>query len=128
MSALFCLFMNGMLMAEPTIFSHFKSVGIVLFVFHCIIVSLLALSTSQCNFYSHLSHLQGLSKNQIYLKYNFISHFHIKKKTYSETINNLTYIFVKVKVFYMFVHKFFSLKSILIYVNLYVNRYKSFFI
>ena len=42
-----------MLPAEPTILVHFKPVGIVLLVFHCVVIALLALGTSQCDFNSH---------------------------------------------------------------------------
>lgn len=45
--------MNCVLLAESAIFVHFKSVGVVLFVFHSVVVALLALSAGECNFYSH---------------------------------------------------------------------------
>ena len=42
-----------MLFAEPTVLVHFKSIRIVLLVLHCVVVALLALCTSQCDFNSH---------------------------------------------------------------------------
>ncbi len=43
-----------MLFAEFTILIHFKPVGVILLVFLGIVVSLLALGTSQCYLYSHI--------------------------------------------------------------------------
>ncbi len=43
-----------MLFTEFTILIHFKSVGVVLLIFLGIVISLLALSTSQCYLYSHI--------------------------------------------------------------------------
>jgi hypothetical protein len=37
--------MNGMLFAETAILVHFKAVGVVLFVFHGVVIPLLALRT-----------------------------------------------------------------------------------
>jgi len=48
--------MKCVLSAESAILVHFKSVRIVLFVFHCVIVSLLAFCTCHCNLNSHLFH------------------------------------------------------------------------
>ena len=45
--------MNGVLSAELAILVHLKSVRIVFLVFHCVVIALLALSTSECDFYSH---------------------------------------------------------------------------
>ena len=45
--------MNGVLSAELAILVHFKSVGIILLVFHCVVIALLAFSTSKCYFNSH---------------------------------------------------------------------------
>ena len=42
-----------MLSAEPTILVHFEPIGIVLLVFHCVVIALLTLSASQSNFNSH---------------------------------------------------------------------------
>ena len=45
--------MQSVLAAESAILFHFKSVGIVLFVFLGIVVSLLALGASECDLISH---------------------------------------------------------------------------
>ena len=42
-----------MLFTEPTILIHFKSVRVILFVFHCVVIALFALGASKCYFYSH---------------------------------------------------------------------------
>ena len=42
-----------MLAAEFAVLVHLKSVGVVLFVFLCVVVSLLALAARQCNLNSH---------------------------------------------------------------------------
>ena len=47
--------MNGMLSAEPAILLHFQTVGVVLLVFHGVVVSLLAFVASECNLDSHCS-------------------------------------------------------------------------
>jgi len=47
------LSMNGMLFAEAAILVHFQSVRIVLLVFHCVVVALLAFRASQSDFHSH---------------------------------------------------------------------------
>jgi len=46
--------MGGVLAAEPAVFVHFQPVGVVLFVFHGIVVALLALAASQSDFGSHI--------------------------------------------------------------------------
>ena len=51
--SLLCLGMNGMLSAEPAILFHFQTVGIVLLVFHGVVVSLLALVAAKGDLYSH---------------------------------------------------------------------------
>ena len=51
--------MNGVLPAETAILIHFQSVRIVLLVFGCVVVALLALAASQSDFYSHYAHLLG---------------------------------------------------------------------
>ena len=45
--------MNGVLPAETAILIHFQSVRIVLLVFGCVVVALLALAASQSDFNSH---------------------------------------------------------------------------
>ena len=45
--------MKGVLFAEPAVLVHFKSVGVVLLVFHCVVVALFALCASKCDFNSH---------------------------------------------------------------------------
>ena len=45
--------MKGVLFAEPAILVHFKSVGVVFLVFHCVVVALLTFSASKCDFNSH---------------------------------------------------------------------------
>ena len=42
-----------MLPAEPTVLVHFQSVRVILFVLHGVVIALLALGTSQSDFYSH---------------------------------------------------------------------------
>ena len=42
-----------MLSAEFAVLVHLKSVGVVLFDFHRVVVSLLALGAGKCDFYSH---------------------------------------------------------------------------
>jgi len=41
------------LSTEPTILVHFKPIGIVFLVFHCVVVALLAFCASECDFNSH---------------------------------------------------------------------------
>ena len=45
--------MQGVLSAEPAILVHFEPVWVILLVFHCVVVALLAFSASQSNFNSH---------------------------------------------------------------------------
>ena len=45
--------MNRVFLAEAAVLVHLKSVGVVLFVFHRVVVSLLALGAGKCDFYSH---------------------------------------------------------------------------
>ena len=42
-----------MLLTEPTVLVHFKSIRIVLLVLHSVVVALLAFSASECDFNSH---------------------------------------------------------------------------
>ncbi len=42
-----------MFFAEAAVLVHFKSVRVILLILHCVVVALLALSTSECNFNSH---------------------------------------------------------------------------
>lgn len=46
--------MQGVLAAETAVLLKLKSVGIVLLVFLCVIIPLLALGAGQCNFDSHI--------------------------------------------------------------------------
>jgi hypothetical protein len=46
-------FVLGMLAAERAVLVHFKSVGIVLLVFHRIVISLLALAAGKGDSFSH---------------------------------------------------------------------------
>jgi hypothetical protein len=46
---------NGVLLAESAVLVHLKSVRVVLFVLHCVVVTLFALCAGQGNFYSHFS-------------------------------------------------------------------------
>jgi len=41
------------LFAEPTILVHFKSVRVILLIFHCVVISLLTFCASECDFHSH---------------------------------------------------------------------------
>lgn len=45
--------MKSVLSAELTILVHLKSVGVILLVLHCVVISLLAFSARQCDLYSH---------------------------------------------------------------------------
>ena len=45
--------MKRVLSAELAVLLHLKTIGIILLVFHGIVVSLLAFGTSQGNFYTH---------------------------------------------------------------------------
>ena len=49
--------MDSVLLAESAILLHFETVGVVLLVFHGVVVSLLALRASQCDFHAHYRHL-----------------------------------------------------------------------
>ena len=51
--SLFGLVVSGVLSAESAVLAHFETVRVVLLVFHGIVVSLLALGTSQSDFYAH---------------------------------------------------------------------------
>ena len=46
-------FVNCVFFAEPAVLIHFKSVRVILLVFHCVVVALFALCASECNFNSH---------------------------------------------------------------------------
>ena len=46
--------MSRVLTAELAVFAHFKSVGIVLFVLGCVIVSLLAFRAGESDFNAHI--------------------------------------------------------------------------
>ena len=50
-----------MLPAETTVLFHFNSIRIIFLIFHSIVISLLTITTSQCDFYSHGLHLLRLS-------------------------------------------------------------------
>jgi len=49
MGELLAFLVQGMLAAEAAVLVHFQSVGIVLLVFLCVVVSLLALTANQSN-------------------------------------------------------------------------------
>jgi len=49
--------MGGMLSAKAAILFHFQPVGIVLFIFHTVIIALLAFGAGHGNFHAHLGHL-----------------------------------------------------------------------
>ena len=49
--------MSSVLLAETAILVHFKSIGVVLLVFLCIVVSLLAFAAGQCDLNSQFRHL-----------------------------------------------------------------------
>ena len=51
--SLLSLVVNGVLLAESAILLHLKTVGVVLLVFHGVVVSLLALGASQSDFNAH---------------------------------------------------------------------------
>ena len=46
--------MQCVLLAESAVLVHFETIGIVLLVLHCIVVSLFAFCASKCYFYSHV--------------------------------------------------------------------------
>ena len=58
-----------MLFAESAILVHFKSVGVVFLVFHCVVVALLALCAGEGNFHSH----DGTSRFTEYFRFLFLS-------------------------------------------------------
>jgi hypothetical protein len=45
---------NGVLSAKSAVLLHFETVGVILLVLHGVVVSLLALGASQCNFNAHI--------------------------------------------------------------------------
>ncbi len=47
--------MNSVLAAEAAVLVYLKSVGIVLFVLHCVIVALFAFTARECDFDSHIT-------------------------------------------------------------------------
>ena len=49
--------MDSVLLAESAILLHLETIGVVLLVFHAVVVSLLALRASQCDFHAHYRHL-----------------------------------------------------------------------
>jgi hypothetical protein len=55
LSSLLRFFVKGVFPTEFAVFVHFEPVGIVLLVFHLVVVALLALCAGQSNFYSHFS-------------------------------------------------------------------------
>lgn len=73
--------------AKTTIFFHFQSVGIILLVFHCVVVSLFALAACQSNFYSHLVHLLEFYK-AISDKLIVRQFLHTKKRPFHQHKNN----------------------------------------
>ena len=56
-NALLRLVVDSVLLAESAILLHFETVRVVLLVFHAVVVSLLALGASQCDFHAHYRHL-----------------------------------------------------------------------
>ena len=54
-TALLRLAVNRVLLAESAILLHLETVGIVLLVFHGVVVSLLAFVASECDLYAHFS-------------------------------------------------------------------------
>jgi len=50
--------------AELAVFAKLHSVGVVLFVLFCVIISLLTFRASQCNFCSHFGHLVKILRKQ----------------------------------------------------------------
>jgi len=55
--------MDCVFAAEPAVLVHFKPVRIILLVFGCIVISLLALAASQCDSDSHFKHSHANSLN-----------------------------------------------------------------
>ena len=51
--SLFSFFVSCVLLAESAVLLHFNTIRIVFLILHCVVVSLLAFSTCQCNFNSH---------------------------------------------------------------------------
>ena len=54
-TALLRLAVDSMLLAESAILLHLETVGVVLLVFHGVVVSLLAFVASECDLYAHFS-------------------------------------------------------------------------
>jgi hypothetical protein len=44
---------GGVLFAETAVFAHFQPVRVILFILHCVVISLLALGACQCNLVTH---------------------------------------------------------------------------
>jgi SNF family Na+-dependent transporter len=71
--------------AEPAIFVHLKPVGIIFLILFCIVISLLALTTSHGDSDSHLEH-SNANQNILRIKKNackaikIISHANVKVK------------------------------------------------
>jgi hypothetical protein len=51
---------GGVLFTETAVFAHFQPVRVILFIFHRVVVSLLALCACQCNLVTH-----GLPPNHV---------------------------------------------------------------
>ena len=59
-----------MFFAEPAVLIHFKSVRVILLVFHCVVVALFALCASECDLNSH----DGTSRfTEIFLVFRFVA-------------------------------------------------------
>ena len=56
-NALLRLVVDSVLLAESAILLHFETIGVILLVFHGVVVSLLALGASQSDFNAHKRHL-----------------------------------------------------------------------
>ena len=94
--------MKSVLSAESAVFVHFKTIRIVLLVFHCVIVSLLALCALQCDFCSHIINLHTvinisrLPRIKSHQKKTFIHEVYINishklNNTYRSISNNSNY-------------------------------------
>ena len=54
MPSLLGFLVDGMFLAETAVLAHFKSVRVILLVFHCVVVALFALAARQCDSDSHI--------------------------------------------------------------------------
>lgn len=84
-----------MLLAKSAIFLKFDTFCIVLFILHCIVISILAFCTSKSNFCSlsncHFKHLPKIKQTAPMLSLNNLTHFLWYVKRYLRIFTNFFY-------------------------------------